>query len=190
VYHLVKDKSKILIQADKEILLSKNETTISRTDIDGNILYYNRPFAKISGYKKSELLYAPHSILRHPDMPKAIFYIIWQTLLSGRSTHAIIKNFTKDGNYYWLLIEFIVQKDNQNSIVSFLSHGKQAPQYAIDTIKPIYKDLLKIEKEHNMEKSIKHLSSFLNKNNYATYNDYICRISKRKQRGFFSNLIF
>jgi len=188
VYHLVKDKSKILIQSDKEILLSKNETTISRTDIDGTILYYNRTFAKMSGYKKSELLYAPHSILRHPDMPKAIFYIIWQTLLSGRSTHAIIKNFTKDGNYYWLLIEFIVQKDNQNSIVSFLSHGKQAPKYTIDVIEPIYKDLLKIEREYDMEKSIKYLSSFLNQNNYATYNDYICRISEREKRGFFSNL--
>jgi len=190
MYHLIKDKSKILIQTDREIFLSKNEMTISRTDIDGNILYYNHTFVKISGYKKSELLYAPHSILRHPDMPKAIFYIIWQTLLSGRSTHAIIKNFTKDGNYYWLLIEFIVQKDNQNSIVSFLSHGKQAPQYAVDIIEPIYKDLLEIEKKHNMEKSIKYLSSFLNKNNYATYNDYICKILKRKQKGFFSNLIF
>jgi len=190
VYHLIKDKSKILIQPDREIFLSKNEITISRTDINGNILYYNSTFAKISGYKKNELLYAPHSIIRHPDMPKAIFYIIWQTLLSGRSTHAIIKNFTKDGNYYWLLTEFVVQKDNQNSIVSFLSQGKQAPQHAIETIEPIYKDLLKIEKEYNMEKSIKYLSSFLNKNNYATYNDYICRISKRKQRGLFYNLIF
>jgi len=190
VYHLVTNKTGILIRAKKEIILSKDETTTSRTDIDGNILYYNSTFAKISGYKKSELLYAPHSILRHPDMPKAIFYIIWQTLLSGRSTHAIIKNFTKDGNYYWLGIEFIVQKDNQNNIVSFLSHGKQASQYAIDTIEPIYKNLLKIEKEHNMEKSIKHLSSFLNNNNYATYNDYICRILKERKRGFFSNLIF
>ena len=190
MYHLVTDKTKILIRANREIILPKDETTISRTDIDGTILYYNNTFVNISGYKKSELLYAPHSILRHPDMPKAIFYIIWQTLLSGRSTYAIIKNFTKNGNYYWLLIKFIVQKDNQNNIVSFLSHGKQAPKQAIKIIEPIYKDLLKIEKENNMENSIQYLSSFLNKNNYATYNDYICRISKKEKRSFLYNLIF
>ncbi|HHH51628.1 MAG TPA: PAS domain S-box protein [Campylobacterales bacterium] len=190
MYHLVTDKNKISIQADKEIILSKNEIAVSRTDINGNILYYNHTFAKISGYKNSELLYAPHSILRHPNMPKAIFYIIWQTLLSGRSTHAIIKNFTKDGKYYWLLIEFIVQKDNQNSIVSFLSRGKQAPKRAIKIIEPIYKDLLKIERDNNMENSIKYLSYFLNKNNYATYNDYICRISKKEKKSFLSNLRF
>ena len=119
MYHLVTNKTEI-IPSNKEITLSKNEVAISRTDIDGTILYHNNTFLKISGYKKNELLYTPHSILRHPDMPKAIFYIIWQTLLSGRTTHAIIKNFTKDGNYYWLLIEFIVQKDNQNNIISFL----------------------------------------------------------------------
>jgi PAS domain S-box-containing protein len=190
MYHLVTDRSRILVRADREIILSKDETTKSRTDINGTILYYNHIFAKISGYKKSELLYAPHSILRHPDMPKAIFYIIRQTLLSGRSTQAIIKNFTKDGNYYWLLMEFIVQKDNKNKIVSFLSYGKQAPKQAINIIKPMYKNLLKIEREYGMENSIKYLSSFLNNNNYATYNEYISGISKKKKRSFLSNLKF
>ncbi|MCK4441559.1 MAG: PAS domain-containing protein [Sulfurovaceae bacterium] len=191
MYNLVTDKNKIqLIKLNKEVMLSKDEITISRSDIDGNILYYNYTFAKIAGYKKNELLYAPHSILRHPDMPKAIFYIIWQTLLSGRSTHALIKNFTKNGNYYWLLIEITIQKDNQNNIVSFLSKGKQAPKQAINIIEPIYKNLLKIEEKSNMENSIKYLSSFLNKNNYATYNDYICKILKKEKRSFLSNLIF
>jgi len=188
MYNLISNKTEFLIPTNKEIFLTKDEIAISRADIDGTILYYNSTFAKISGYKKNELLYAPHSILRHPDMPKAIFYIIWQTLLSGRSTHAIIKNFTKNGNYYWLQIEFIIQKDNQNKIVSFLSKGKQAPRYAIEEILPLYNRLLKEERTKNMESSIKYLSSFLNSNNYATYNDYICRVSKKKKTSFFSNL--
>ncbi|NOZ90467.1 MAG: PAS domain-containing protein [Epsilonproteobacteria bacterium] len=170
------------------MFLAKDEIAVSRTDIDGTILYYNSAFSKISGYKKNELLYTPHSILRHPDMPKAIFYVIWQTLLSGRSTHAIIKNFTKDGNYYWLLVEFIVQKDNQNNIISFLANGKQAPRHTIDIIEPMYKKLLKYERENGMESSIIYLTSFLNSNNYATYNDYICKISKRKKYSFFANI--
>ena len=188
MYNLVTDKRELFIPQNRELFLSKDEIVISRADIDGTILYYNSTFAKISGYKRDELLYAPHSILRHPDMPKAIFYVIWQTLLSGRSTHAIIKNFSKDGNFYWLLMEFKVQKDNQNSIISFLAKGKQAPKDAVETIKPLYIELLKDEKANGMKSSILYLSSFLNRNNYATYNDYICKISQKKKYSFLSHI--
>jgi len=190
MYHNIIDNSKIYIIANKEVKLKKDETLISRTDIEGNILYYNKPFMRVTGYTNKELLNMPHSILRHPDMPKAIFFIIWKTILSGRSTYAVIKNLTKDGNYYWILSKIKVQKDNYNNIVSFLSEATQAPQYIIDTILPLYKELLKKEKYSNKENSIKHLTNFLKYNNYATYDDYIYDILKKRKIGFFSNLKF
>ena len=178
-------KNKLITSLSKEVKLSRGEETVSRTDIHGNIIYYNNTFSKISGYQKSELLQLPHSILRHPDMPQAIFYFIWKTLLAGNSTYALVKNFTKDGNYYWQVIKFIVQKNNENSTVSFLSHGKQAHEQAIHSIEPLYKRLLKKEKQYGMDSSIKTLLSFLNSNNIASYNDYICRMSYKRRNKFF-----
>ena len=188
MYAIITTNSTTSIPSNREVKLTPEEKAISRTDIHGNILYYNHTFTKISGYGKNELLGMPHSMLRHPDMPKAIFYVIWQNILSGIPTHAIIKNFTKEGDYYWLLIKFIVQKDNHNNIVSFLSHGTQAPKHAIQTVEPLYKNLLEHEENYDRDSSIKLLSSFLNSSNIATYNDYIISVSKKKKTGFFSSL--
>jgi len=165
----------------KEIKLLKNEETISRTDIDGNILYFNNTFSKISGYNRAELTRVPHSILRHHDMPKAIFYIIWQTILAGNSTYAIIKNQTKKGDYYWQLIHFSPLKDNQNRTISFISHGVQATEKIIKEITPLYQELLIIEK-YNSNEAIKFFLNFLNSNNIATYNDYISRIHQNRKK--------
>ena len=83
------------------------------------------------------------------------------------------------------MIKFIVQKNNENSTVSFLSHGKQAHEQAIHSIEPLYKRLLKKEKQYGMDSSIKTLLSFLNSNNIASYNDYICRMSYKRRNKFF-----
>jgi len=178
---LIRDKRETSISSNREIKLSKGEETISRTDIHGNIIYYNNTFSKISGYGKKELLRTPHSMLRHPDMPKAIFYFIWKTLLAGNSTYAIIKNITKDGEFYWQLIKFSVQKDRDNKTVSFLSKGRDVSVESIKKIEPLYNSLLKNEKENNMHSSIKSMLAFLNYNNIATYNDYICNICPKKK---------
>ncbi len=190
MYPLITNKIKILIPSNQEIKLSKNEVAIFRTDIDGNFLYYNNTFSKISGYNNSELLYRPYSLIRHIDMPKSIYFIIWKTLLAGHTTSAILKNFTKDGDFYWLFTKFTVQKDNQNSIISFLIQGTQASNQLIKRIEPLYKELLKYEKEDSINSAIIELHSFLNRENIATYNDYIHNIIKEKRDGFFSNLIF
>ncbi len=187
---ILRDRREIFTLSGREVTLSKNDETISRIDTHGHIIYYNQTFSKISGYTKQELLRTPYSILQHSDMPKAVFYFIWQTLLAGNSTHAIIKNLTKEGNYYWELIEFSAQKDNKNSTISFLAKGKQVPKEAIIEIEPLYNRLLDNEKKYNLSSSIKYLLAFLNSNNRATYNDYICDISREKRSSLLSSLKF
>ncbi len=190
MYSPTNSKIKILVPSNQEVKLLKNEVAIFRTDIDGNILYYNNTFSKISGYNNSELLYRPYSLIRHIDMPKSIYFIIWKTLLAGHTTSAILKNFTKDGNFYWLFTKFIVQKNSKNNIVSFLIHGTQASNRSIKRIEPFYNELIKYEREEGVNSAIVELHSFLNRENIATYNDYIHNIIKEKRDGFFSNLIF
>jgi PAS domain S-box-containing protein len=182
------NKKKPLTRLSKEVKLSKDKEVITRIDTSGNIIYYNHALSEISGYSKKEILHTSYTILNHPDMPKSVFYFIWKTLLAGNSTYALIKNFTKNGDYYWQLTKFIVQKDCQNSMVSFLSYGKQADREAIENIEPLYRSLLEEEKKYSKDSAIKSLLLFLNSNNIATYNDYICRITYQKRHRLFSTL--
>jgi PAS domain S-box-containing protein len=192
MYHLnlLNINKKSIISLEKEIIVPKNITLISRTDLEGNIIYYNLEFAKISGYSKRELINMPHNILRHPDMPKAIFYFIWKNLLDGRDTYGIIKNRSKDGNFYWLYIKFIVQRDIENRPISFLAEGKSVQKSIINKIEPLYKNLLKEEKKNGLESSIKKLHYILNKKNIASYNDYILKLIENKKHSFLPNLKF
>src|SRR5450830_1325371 len=89
--------------SDTEINLSDTETIVSTTDLQGNITYANPYFIAVSGYSAEELIGAPQNILRHPDMPVEAFADFWATIRSGRSWSGMVKNRSKDGDYYWVL---------------------------------------------------------------------------------------
>jgi aerotaxis receptor len=87
---------------------------ISRTDLNGKITYINDTFAHISGYEPEELIGKPHSIVRHPDMPKSVFDILWKTISAGNIWKGHVKNMRKDKGYYWVLAEVSgVYKDGE-----------------------------------------------------------------------------
>ena len=75
---------------------------ISATDTQGNITYCNDEFVKISGFSRDELIGSPHNLVRHPDMPAAVFAHMWNYLKAGRSWMGIVKNRCKNGDYYWV----------------------------------------------------------------------------------------
>ncbi|MDD3854219.1 MAG: chemotaxis protein [Sulfurimonas sp. RIFOXYC2_FULL_36_7] len=79
-----------------------DEVITSRTDLDGNITYANDLFCEISGYSLDELLGKPHSIVRHPDMPKSVYKDLWETIKSGNQWIGIVKNLRKDRGHYWV----------------------------------------------------------------------------------------
>jgi len=86
-----------------ETEVPQNELIISRTDLNGVITYVNETFAKISGYEPEELIGKPHSIIRHPDMPKSVFKELWDTIKEGKDWEGYVKNLRKDNGYYWVL---------------------------------------------------------------------------------------
>ncbi len=87
-----------------EYPLDPDLVMVSETDLLGNIVSYNEGLCAVSGYSDAELLYQPHSILRHPDMPKSIFEDLWRTIKQKRTWVGIIKNKRKDGRYYWMVV--------------------------------------------------------------------------------------
>ncbi len=75
---------------------------VSRTDLTGAITHANESFVEMSGYTRAELMGAPHSILRHPEMPAAAFQGLWSTLAEKKKWHGYVKNLRKDGGFYWV----------------------------------------------------------------------------------------
>lgn len=86
----------------REIELSKDTMIVTETDTKGNILFASKDFCTLAEYTKDELLGKPHNIVRHEDMPKAAFADLWDTLKKGYTWRGIVKNKTKNGNYYWV----------------------------------------------------------------------------------------
>lgn len=80
----------------------QNGLIISSTDLKGMITYANRKFCEIAGYNKDELVGQNHNMIRHPDMPKAAFQDLWDTIQAGKEWTGIVKNLRKDGKYYWV----------------------------------------------------------------------------------------
>lgn len=165
---------------DREIKLNPKRYIVSKTDAKGIIEYGNDYFVEISGYKESELLGKPHSIVRHPDMPKVVFKMMWDRINKGQNIMAVVKNMAKDGSYYWVVTEFEPKIDPiSNEIISHTAFRKAAPQKAIDTMAPIYAKLLEIEKEGGMAASEKYLRGLLEEKN-TTYDKFVDELVENK----------
>ncbi len=87
---------------NREIKMPKDMIIVSETDVKGNIVYANEDFCKIAGFDLSELIGKPHNVVRHSDMPRPAFEDLWKTIRSGKIWKGIVKNRTKDGDYYWV----------------------------------------------------------------------------------------
>jgi len=160
------------IVLDEEISFSKKKFIVSKTDLSGKIIFTNKNFSEISGYSEEELIGEPHNAIRHPDMPRAIFFLVWQTLLAGNPVSGVIKNLAKDGRYYWVISDFEVKRDMNGDLVAFTAFRRAAPDPVIEEIEELYETMLKIEKKHGMEQSLAYLESFLDEHN-LTYPKFI-----------------
>jgi len=167
------------IVIDEEIKFSKKKFIVSKTDIKGNIIFSNKNFSEVSGYTEAELVGSPHNIVRHPDMPKAVFFLVWQTLLAGQPISGVVKNLAKDGRYYWVIADLEPKFNSKGEIVALTAFRREAPQDVIDTTEELYQTMLSIEKKHGMEKSLVYLEAFLEEHE-LTYNEFIEELIKPK----------
>ena len=93
--------------------LKDNDFIVSKTDTKGRITYVNKIFIEISEYNEKELLGKPHSIIRHPDMPKSVFKLFWDMIRNGEEVFAFVLNKTKNNNEYWVYANVTPSYDNK-----------------------------------------------------------------------------
>ncbi len=163
----------------KEHVLKSVDIIVSKGNAEGNITYANPIFVKLSGYSMGELLDKPHSILRHPDMPKLIFKFLWDNLKEGNDVIAFVKNRSKDGSFYWVLAHVRVAKNPDGSFRNYVSTRKPVTEHAKELIEPLYAKMLVAEEESGMNGSLKILETFLSENNasLATFNETMKKLN-------------
>lgn len=129
-----------------ERFFDKNDIIVSKTDLKGELTYVNRTFMAISDYEESELLGQPHSLIRHPDMPRAIFKLLWERIQGGHEVFAYVKNMAKNGDFYWVLAHVTPSVTSAGEILGYHSNRRVPDRRVIDeVIAPLYCALKAIE---------------------------------------------
>ena len=131
---------------DEEFKFSEG-LIVTSTDLKGIITYANRKFCEIAGYTKSELTGKNHNIVRHPDMPKAAFKELWDTIQAGKEWTGVVKNLRKDGKYYWVFSYISPIFNNAGEIIGYTAARRPASENEIRECTPLYREMLKEENQ-------------------------------------------
>lgn len=142
-----------VVPTSREVTFRPDEIIVSKTDLKGRITYANRTFADIAGYSRAELMGAPHSIIRHPDMPRAVFKLLWDRLGEEHEVFAYVKNMARNGDYYWVFAHVTPSYDAGRRVVGYHSNRRvPEPRVIKDVIEPVYGELRRIEASHSNAK--------------------------------------
>ena len=161
-----------------ELKMAVDEIIVTKTDLDGRIKYGNRTFFRFAGYSEADCIGKQHNIIRHPDMPRSVFKLFWDTLKSGEEIFAYVNNRSKNGDHYWVLAHVSPSRDSSGQVVGYHSN-RRAPNQSVltEVIEPLYDTLLQTERSAASpkeglalgEKAIQELLA----EHKATFNQYI-----------------
>lgn len=146
-----------------------DELFFSRTNSKGIIQSGNSVFQQVSKYEWDEILKKPHNIIRHPAMPKAVFHLLWEAILSGKPIGAYVVNLAKDGSYYWVFALVSPIADG------FLSVRLKPSSPIFQIIKQKYAELLELEKSKKLtpKQSQEFLLVEIKKLNFRSYHHFM-----------------
>ncbi len=138
-----------IVPTGVERFFDKDEMIVSKTDLKGRLTYSNRVFLRLAGYKEHEVLGTAHSIIRHPDMPRCVFKLLWNTLEAKKEIFAYVINMSKNGDHYWVLAHVTPSFDRDGNVSGYHSNRRVPDRNVVDnTIIPLYQQLLKEEQRH------------------------------------------
>ena len=166
----------------QEVFFDRNDLIVSKTDLDGRITYANHTFLEVSDYLEQDVVGKQHNVIRHKNMPRAIFDLLWDNLKSGQEIFAYVVNSTKHGDHYWVMAHVTPSRAGGN-IVGYHS-TRRTPN--LNTIKnvviPLYDRLSAIEqsnpsKKTGLQESVASLKAMLAEKN-VSYDEFIADLKK------------
>lgn len=122
-----------------------DEIIVSKTDLTGHITYVNDVFVRVSDFGRAELIGAPHSVIRHPDMPRAVFQTLWDGLEAGREVFAYIVNLARNGDHYWVFAHVTPTVDAAGRTRGYHSNRRTVDRRALPAVEALYAELRGIE---------------------------------------------
>jgi PAS domain S-box-containing protein len=129
----------------RESPFAEDEIIVTKTDPKGRILYANEVFLSVSRMSLASVLGQPHSIVRHPDMPRCIFEMMWKTIASGGEFFGYVKNMASNGDHYWVFAHVTPSRDASGQIAGFHSNRRKPDAAQIAKVEPLYARLLAAE---------------------------------------------
>ena len=172
----------IIDPIDQEITFLADEIIVSKTDLKGRIVYANDVFCRVAEMSTQTAIGQAHNIIRHPDMPRAIFKLLWDTLAKQQEIFAYVKNMSTSGKYYWVLAHVTPTLNKTGNVVGYHSNRRVPNRKALGIIEPLYAKLLAEEKKHSDSKkalaaSSEMLSNFL-KETGKPYDEFIWSVGE------------
>lgn len=140
-------KRKDIVPTGQERLMRESDFIVSKTDLKGLITYGNEIFIEFSGYSEEELLGSQHNIIRHPDMPRVVFNLLWDYLAKDKEIFAFVKNMSKDGGFYWVFTHVAPMKDANDNKIGYTSVRRMPNPKAIPIVTEVYRLMLDAERK-------------------------------------------
>jgi PAS domain S-box-containing protein len=135
-----------IVPTDKEIVMREDDFIVSKTDLKGRITYGNKTFIEFSGFDEKEILGIQHNVIRHPDMPRAVFKLLWQSIQDRKEIFAYVKNICKNGSFYWVIANVTPSVDASGQVLGYYSVRRKPHARAIPVISELYRQMLDEER--------------------------------------------
>jgi PAS domain S-box-containing protein len=156
-----------IVPTQREILMRDDAFIVTKTDKRGILTYANPIFIEFSGFTESELLGKQHNIVRHPDMPRTVFNMLWSTVKAGEEFFGYVKNLSKDGSFYWVHAtvtpSYADDNGHESEIIGFFSVRRKPDKASLTIIQDLYRDMLTAEKRQDRSDAISAGTEVLNK---------------------------
>jgi len=124
--------------SNREVEVLDDQAIVSKTDLNGNIVYVNPYFTQVSGFSEAELLGSPQNIVRHPDMPAEAFADLWSSIKGGTPWTGIVKNRCKNGDHYWVRANITPIRENGKT-TGYMSVRVKAERHQIEKAEQAYR---------------------------------------------------
>ena len=130
---------------DEEYMIEGEGALVYQIDTDGVITYANKKFREVSWYDYDDLIGKNEKVLHHPDMPKAVYNKMWDTIKSAQVFNGTIKFLRKDGRYFWVDLEVLPIKEQGSQISNYMAVARAASRKAIEENEELYERMLEAE---------------------------------------------
>ncbi len=172
-----------------ERFFGDDDIIVSKTDLKGRLTYTNKVFLDIAGYTERECLGQQHSMIRHPDMPRCVFKLLWDTIQGGSEIFAYVINRCKNGDHYWVYAHVTPSVDSSGTIIGYHSNRRVPDRKIVDdAIVPLYRDLKAEEERHGNRKEGLSGSAAMIRDHLAqkgvAYDEFIATVGQQDRRGY------